>query len=263
VPRFSRRARLAPLLASRDDPRFARNAVNRFWALLLGRGLVHPVDMDHPANPPSHPELLDLLSREFAASGFNVRALLRELALSKTYQRSSAAPPGEQEVRPESFAVAHLKPLSPEQLALAAMQATGYTDAERQALGKGCTEAALYGRLAGNVAPFVATFGAQPGQPEGQQFQATLDQALFLRNGPLLRGWLQPRPGNLADRLGRLHDPAAVAGELYLGVLTRPPTVEEAGEVAEYLKGRTADRTAALGELAWALLASAEFRFNH
>jgi hypothetical protein len=263
VPRVSRRARLAPLLASRDDPRFARNAVNRFWALLLGRGLVHPVDLDHPGNPPSHPELLDLLSREFATSGFNVRALLRELALSRTYQRSSAAPPGGQEVRPESLAVAHLKPLSPEQLALAAMQATGLTDAERQTLGKEPTEAALYARLAGNVAPFVATFGGPPGQTEGQQFQATLDQALFLRNGPLLRGWLKLRPGNLTDRLSRLQDPAAAAGELYLSVLTRPPTAEEAGEVAAYLKERQGDRPAALGELAWALLTSAEFRFNH
>jgi hypothetical protein len=65
------------------------------------------------------------------------------------------------------------------------------------------------------------------------------------------------------DRLNRLAEPAAVAEELYLSVLTRLPAAEEIREVSDYLKGRTADRPAALAELAWALLASAEFRFNH
>jgi hypothetical protein len=263
VPKYSRRAQLAAALASRDNPLFARNAANRLWALLMGRGLVDPVDMDHSANPPSHPELLDLLAKEFVASNFNVRGLLRELALSKTYQRSSEPPAGVKAAAPDSFAVAHLKPLSPEQLAWTVMQASGLTDAERLALGKNLNEASLHARLAGNVAPFVATFGAQPGHAEGQQFQATIDQTLFLRNGPLVRGWLTPRTGNLIDRLARLQDPAAVAEELYLGVLTRLPAPEEGREVTEYLKTRTTDRNAALGELAWALIASAEFRFNH
>ena len=164
---------------------------------------------------------------------------------------------------PDSFAVARLKPLSPEQLALAVMQASGLTDEARLALGKNLNEAALHARLAGNVTPFVAIFGAQPGQAEGQQFQATIDQTLFLRNGPLVRNWLVARAGNLIDRLARLQEPAAVAEELYLSVLTRLPTPEEGREVADYLKTRTADRNAALGELAWALIASAEFRFNH
>jgi hypothetical protein len=263
VPTFSRRALLAGALTGRDNPQFARNAVNRLWALLLGRGLVDPVDLDHSANPPSHPELLDLLTKEFAAGGFNVRGFLRELALSRTYQRSSEPPAAVKDVAPDSFAVARLKPLSPEQLAFAVMQASGLTDAERLALGKNLSEAALHARLSGNVAPFVATFGAQPGQAEGQQFQATIDQTLFLRNGALVRGWLTPRTGNLIDRLSRLQEPAAVAEELYLSVLTRLPSADEGREVGDYLKTRTADRTAALGELAWALVASAEFRFNH
>ena len=56
----------------------------------MGRGLVHPLDMSHDGNPPSHPELLDLLAAEVAAHQFDVRWLLRELVLSQTYQRSSA-----------------------------------------------------------------------------------------------------------------------------------------------------------------------------
>ena len=82
-------------------------------------------------------------------------------------------------------------------------------------------------------------------------------------NGALLRSWLAPRAGNLMDRLGKLQDAGAVADELYLSVLTRPPTADEKKEVADYLKKRNNDRAAALQEYTWALLTSAEFRFNH
>jgi hypothetical protein len=262
VPKFSRRAQLAPRLAAADDLPFKRNAANRLWAVMMGRGLVQPLDMDHSANPPSHPELLALLAEEFAAMKFDIRAFLRDLALSKTYQRSSELPPGLKDVAPSSYLVGNLKPLSPEQLARAAMQATGLTDAERQALGKNANEATLHARLAGNVTPFVKTFGGQPGQPQ-QGFQATLDQALFVSNGELVRGWLAPRVGNLSDRLSRLKETDALAEELYLSVLTRRPSDEERRDVASYLKDRDKDRPAALQELAWGLLASAEFRFNH
>ncbi len=143
------------------------------------------------------------------------------------------------------------------------MQATGLTDAERKTLGPKGTEAALHARLAANYTAFSAIFGGQPGQPQDQSFQTTLDQTLFLTNGPLLRTWLAARPGNLADRLAALTATDAAAEELYLSILTRKPSAEERQEVANYLKGRTQDRGAALQELAWALLASAEFRFNH
>jgi hypothetical protein len=261
VPRYSRRALLGPTLARADNEPFKRNIANRLWALMMGRGLVHPLDLDHSANPPSHPELLTLLADDIAARKFDMRGFLRELALSQTYQRSSESPSGIKEAAPTSYTVALLKPLTPEQLAWSIMQATGLTDAERQALGKNATEAALYGRLAGNVTPFVRTFGNAPGKP--QEFDARLDQALFLANGPMVRGWLNPRPGNLIDRLTKLTNTDALAEELYLSVFTRLPSEEERKEVADFLAGHAQDRTAALQEIAWALLASAEFRFNH
>jgi hypothetical protein len=262
VPAFSRRAHLGELLTAADNAQFRRTAANRLWALMLGRGLVHPVDFDHAENPPSHPELLQTLADELAALKFDAKAFLKQIALSQTYQRSSQLPKGVEEVPPQSFAVAQVRPLAAEQLAWAMMQATGLTDAERKALGKKATEAAVYGKLAANVAPFVRVFGGPAGQPQ-EGFEATLDQTLFLQNGALLRGWLAARPGNLADRLTRLTDTTAVADELYLSVLTRNPSADERKEVEDYLAGRSADRAAALQEIAWALLTSAEFRFNH
>jgi hypothetical protein len=261
VPRYSRRALLGPTLTGVDNEPFKRNIANRLWALMMGRGLVHPLDLDHSANPPSHPELLAMLADDIAARKFDMRGFLRELALSQTYQRSSELPSGIKEAAPTSYTVALLKPLTPEQLAWSIMQATGLTDAERQSLGKNATEAALYARLAGNVTPFVKTFGNPPGKP--QEFDARLDQALFLANGPTVRGWLNPRPGNLIDRLGRLTNADALAEELYLSVFTRLPSNEERKEAADFLASHAQNRTAALQDMAWALLASAEFRFNH
>lgn len=263
VPKFSRRAQLAGMIAGADNVQFKRTAANRLWAQVMGRGLVYPVDFDHAENPPSHPVLLTTLADEFAGMKFDVRAYLRQLLLSKTYQRSSLLPPGVKELDEKKFAVALLRPLTPEQFAWSLMQATGLTDAERQALGKNATEAALYAKLAGNLAPFVNTFAPLPGQPDDGSFQTTLDQTLFLKNGALIRTWLTPRPGNLVERLSKLKDQHALAEELYLSVLTRLPSADERKDVADFLAGQPGERTAVLGELVWVLVTSAEFRFNH
>ncbi|OAI51367.1 hypothetical protein AYO44_00735 [Planctomycetaceae bacterium SCGC AG-212-F19] len=260
IPKYSRRAQLAVHMTAAENVQFNRNAANRLWALMMGRGLVDPVDRDHPSNPPSHPQLLDMLGEEFAAGKFDVRAFLRELALSKTYQRSSLPPAGK-EVPADSFAVALLKPLAPEQFAWALMQATGFSDAERLVLAKNLTEPALYAKQAAAAGPVIGMFAAPAGQAEG--FQPTLDQALFLANGNAIRGWLAPRPGNLAERLAKLTDANEFADELWLSVLTRKPTDEERRGLAEYLSKRPADRAAAIQDLIWSLVASAEFRFNH
>jgi hypothetical protein len=261
IPRFSRRALLGPALARGDNEAFKRNIANRLWALMMGRGLVHPLDLDHSANPPSHPELLKLLADDLAARKFDMRGFLRQLALSQTYQRSSTQPSPGKEAEPASYTVALLKPLTPEQLAASLMQATGLTDAERRALGKNANEAALYARLSPNVTPFVTAFGSGAGKT--QEFDARLEQALFLSNGPTVRAWLTPRAGNLIDRLSRLTNADALADELYLSVFTRLPDAEERKEAADFLAARPQDRPTALQDMAWALLASAEFRFNH
>jgi hypothetical protein len=92
IPKFSRRAILAADTTSGRNQAFNRNIANRLWAQMVGRGLVHPVDLHHSANPPSHPQLLQDLSDRFVASGFDVKAFLREIALSSSYQRSIDLP---------------------------------------------------------------------------------------------------------------------------------------------------------------------------
>jgi hypothetical protein len=182
------------------------------------------------------------------------------------------------------FAVRPLQPLSPEQMAWSVMEATGFVDQFRQSelaafqkknpkspllsdpnrkpeLDR-LIERGVAAKMRGNIAIFVRLFGASAGQPQ-DEFFATVDQALYLSNNGQIRGWLNPSGANLTARLLKLKAPAAVADELYLSVLTRRPTAAEIADVTNYLKGRDKDRPAALRELAWGLLTSAEFRFNH
>lgn len=181
------------------------------------------------------------------------------------------------------FTLGGLRALSPEQLAFATMQALGVADAERAALLPQVTkdldamanlapadrdreqpkllEARTDEKLRAHIGPFVSLFGQQPGQ--AAEFNSTVHQALFFANGGLLAGWLNPGGNNLTERLSKIEAPATAADELYLTVLTRRPTAEEQAAVAAYWEAAKADRPAAARELAWSLVTSAEFRFNH
>lgn len=94
VPKFNRRAELAKAATESNNRAFNRNIANRLWALLMGRPLVAPVDELHSQNPAAYPALLDLLATDFAAGGYDTRAFLRELALTRAYGRSFELPAG-------------------------------------------------------------------------------------------------------------------------------------------------------------------------
>jgi hypothetical protein len=278
VPKFSLRDALSKSLPRAETREFSRNMANRLWAHLMGRGLVHPLDMHHSENPPSHPELLTLLADELAATKFDMRRFLREVALSRAYQRSSLAPSGvaADEIPEESFAVANLKGLTAEQLFASVVRATGgekmlerEIDAAVKESLKGAKappdEAALKKardvERAKRIAEFVELFGAPAGTPDGE-FQASITQSLYLANSPSIVAWLEPASDNLTGRLLKLTAPSEIADEAYLSVLARRAAPEEVRAVGEHLKSAD-DRARAIRQLVWSLLASAEFRLNH
>jgi hypothetical protein len=288
VPRYSRRRQLGIAVTAEQNRAFRLNIANRLWAAMMGRGLVEPLDLAHAANPPSHPELLDLLGDQLHDHGYDMKWFLGQLARTRTYQRSSLTRDASAQVALKHFAVGLLKPLSPEQYAWAAMEATGLLASTRSAARKkleadaakatkpatkpdgsskvagtisaAALETAVDEVVAVHIKSFVSQFAAEGGQKTS--FSATAPQALFLVNGTLIRDWLKPTTSNLTGRLSKLDDQPAIAEELYIGILNRPPTPAEQAEVIGYLAA-TADRTAAITELTWALLLSAEFRFNH
>ncbi len=274
VPKFRPRELLARDLTAKDNTYFVRNSVNRFWFLMMGRGLVHPLDEVHGKNPPSHPTLLDLLAKEFVAHGFDVKWLLREIALSKSYQRSSRLPAKAKSVEASSYRTAHPKALTPEQLLSAVLKATG--NLEKVYAMKAAPNAEKFDRkgyftgtnldlppsLDEIRAVFVQTYGKPPGEAE-VDFMPGLNKSLFLMNDKLIIHWLKPHKGNLIERLAKLKAPEAIAEKLYLSVLARLPEEVEKATVANYLQQNEKRRESALGDLAWALLNSAEFRLNH
>jgi len=103
------------------DPRFARNLVNRVWARLMGRGLQEPLDGLGGKIKPSHPELLEDLAGHFVKTGYDLRATIRLIVLSKAYQRSCRSDGSD----PRLFAHAALRPLSAEQMAASLAQIAG------------------------------------------------------------------------------------------------------------------------------------------
>ncbi|QDU23542.1 DUF1553 domain-containing protein [Urbifossiella limnaea] len=123
-PAADRRAAFARWLTAPGNPFFARVEVNRIWAALLGRGIVHPVDDFRSSNPPANPELLDGLAAAFVKSGFDRKHVIRLVCNSHTYQRAAATVPlnAADDVL---FSHARVRRLTAEQLQDAVGQVTG------------------------------------------------------------------------------------------------------------------------------------------
>lgn len=255
VLKFSPLKLLSEELPSANNRAFCRNIVNRLWWLMIGRGIVEPLDLNHTDNPPTHPELLDLLAAEFEAHDFDMKWLLREIALSDTYQRSTLLPDDDDRtILPESYRVGLERPLSAEQLMHSMLFATGQFAAVTKDQADGSVPDAI-------LATFRDAFANPPKEPE-IDFHPSVKAALFVLNDETVLGWLQPRDDNLAGRLLSTDDAGRLAEELYANILSRSPNEAERQEVQAYLAEQT-DRERAVRNLAWALLASTEFCTNH
>src|SRR5262249_8319780 len=107
------RPRFATWATGKDNPYFARAAVNRMWAHFFGRGFVNPLDTFDDTNPPSHPDLLQRLAADFASSGFDLKHLARCIVTSKAYQRTSRPVKGNEDDQ-TAFSRVGVKALTPE-----------------------------------------------------------------------------------------------------------------------------------------------------
>jgi hypothetical protein len=240
VPKFSRRAALAEA-ATHNNPLLARAFVNHAWAILTGRGLVHPVDEVNSKHPPSHPELLEWLATDFAAHGYDMRRVIRAIVLSRGYQLAAsntaqAAPP------PDAFAAALERPLTAEAIARSARVAAGRT-ADDAGLSRVVAE-----RFP-EVLPRVVT--------------PSIQQAMFLANSEELLSLFKPDSGTAAERLGVLPNFEARARAAFHAALIREPDADEVARGVEFLKARADHPAEAAGELLWALVTGPEFLTNH
>ena len=176
----SRREQLVDWLTSPNNGQFARATVNRVWAHLFGRGLVEPVDDMRPANAPIAPEVLDTLSRDFAASKFDLRRLLRALVLTKAYQLSSRSEDSDPS-RTLHFAQMNIKSFTAEQLYDCIAVATRQ---DATVAGGPTNQAGLLRFADMSRQAFIEQFRAPPGQ--ATDYHAGIPQALTLMHGGLI-----------------------------------------------------------------------------
>jgi hypothetical protein len=243
----SNRAALAAWLTSAKNPYFARAMANRTWWRLFGRGLVNPVDDMHPANAPSHPELLDLLARRFAESGFDHTFLTRAIVSSRAYQRTSR--PGDASDKQAAlFGRMSVKVLTAGQL----------YDSLVAILGAPVRKPGGGPQLDAR-AEFVQFF-SDDGDPDPTSHRRGIPHLLRQMNSDQFAG------RNVAALAARLARPGRsvndVAGDLFLTILSRPPTADEQDLLRTHVT-RDGSLEMAAREFAWALLMTSEFSLNH
>lgn len=237
IPHFSRRAKFVDEIL-KDHPLVARALVNRVWGLLMGRGIVDPVDEMDSDHLPSHPTLLNWLARDVADHHYDVRRLVRSIVRSKAYQLDSKAIA---QAAPWSFAYALEKPLTAESY----MRSLAIVLDERP-------EAVLekVGPEFRKQFPRVIAAGDLP----------NLKQMMALTNHPALQQLFV----EAGHRWARSDGPDAERIRItFLRVFGREATDEEVETAASYLQARADRPDAGYAQLLWALTTSAEFRFNH
>lgn len=255
APGKNRREWLADHALVPGNPYFKRALVNRMWKHLMGVGLVEPVDQIHSGNEPSHPKLFDLLAEDFAGHGFDLKRLIAVIMQSDAYARTSAWP-GKERPMASLHAVFNMRALTPEQLSLSIATATGYSEVLK-ASKKKSEPKEIRAELEKDYKLFIENY-----ESESDAFAATTGQALFMTFNKATQKHLQPGASNLVARLTKLTDNEAVAHLAYLAILSRRPTAAEVDDVVKHLLIPGVPRQELCREIAWAILNSAEFRFN-
>jgi hypothetical protein len=256
------RTRLGDWLASPDNPFVARSFVNRVWAQLMGRGLVEPVDDMRETNPPTNGPLLDALARDFVEHGYDVRRLIRTIAVSKVYGLSSQ--PNADNLRDlQNYSRAYRKRLGAEVLLDAVSDVTGQAETFA-GTPPGTRAVQLWDhRLPSS---FLDTFGRPQRKTVCQCERAadvTLGQVLHLMNAAPINDKISAPTGRIAQLIAAGVEPQAIISQLYLAAYGRQPRADEMATTRAAFEVPGVSRQAAAEDVLWALLNSAEFVFNH
>jgi hypothetical protein len=263
------RVAFAVWLTAPTNQMFSRAIANRLWFWLLGRGIVHEPDDMRADNPPSQPEVLAYLAQQVVASKFDLKSVMRQILTSSTYQLS-AIPRQPTADADACFAHAVIRPLEAEVLVDALDQITGGAEQYSSPIPEPYTfvpENVRSIALAdGSItSTFLETFGRPPrdtGRATERSVSPTAAQRLLLLNGADVQRKLQQSRALQALAQQR-QEPAQMIATLYLTILSRRPSEAESAVALAYATGAGNNRRAAVQDLAWALINSAEFRFRH
>jgi hypothetical protein len=255
---------LADWVASPENPFFAKAQVNRVWLHLMGRGLVDPNDDFRATNPPTNPELLDWLAKDFAAAGFRLKPLVKTIMTSRVYQLASTA--RDRDELHHSHAI--VQPLKAEQLLDALAQVTGvpvqfrgYPLGLRANQVPAPPQSGRRGSFDGMGERFLKVFG-KPDRLLTCECERNDDPGLFqafqLITGELSNAMIRDPDNRVGKLLSAGKPDAEILEELYLAALCRKPTEAEAKKLLALLADAK-DRRAAWEDVLWAVVNSKEF----
>jgi hypothetical protein len=252
---------LVDWMAKPENPFFSKALVNRLWGHFYGRGLVHQVDDLRETNPPSNPELLEALAKEFRDHKLDMKHMIRLMVQSQTYQLSSE-PTDDNRSDVQNFARFYGRRLPAEVAHDAVEQATGFKtnfgnmSANSRAIDLPHERFGSY---------FLDTFD-RPKRVSGCECErstsATLSQVLLLSNSDEVEQKLQNGNARIAKMFEAKRSTPQMIEELYLAAFSRYPTPAEIFNSANYI-GIDPEPRKAVEDLLWSLLNSREFLFTH
>ncbi|MFM2178694.1 MAG: hypothetical protein RL015_2792 [Verrucomicrobiota bacterium] len=270
-----RRITLANWLTSADNKLFQRAIVNRVWANFFGSGLVEAVDDLRVTNPASNEPLFAAACEHLVKQKFDLKALMRTILQSETYQRSSVTlPENITDLRYGSHYVP--RRLKAEVLLDTVSQVTAAPTTfkiDRRNANRGTADAYPMGFRAlqlpdSNIASyFLKSFGRadRVATCECERTnEPSMAQALHIANGETLNQKLAQKDNRLDALLTSQQPDAKIIEEAYLLTLTRAPTARELEKATQLLTtAKPEDRRTTLEDLFWSLMSSKEFLFNH
>jgi hypothetical protein len=269
------RLALADWMSRKDNPFFARTLVNRYWKHFFNRGIVEPEDDMRETNPPSNPELLDALARHFADSGYDVKALIRDMTRSRTYQLS-AIPNHYNQADRQNFSRYYSKRLAAEVLYDSVNQVMR-TPSSFPGMPAGTLAISLPDNSFNASSYFLTVFG----RPESSSAcecertqEASLAQALHLLNAKDIQEQLASDAGAAAKIAADPRTDEVKLRELYLTAFSREPDADEITLAKNHIEkarkgpdGQPLDavksRREGYEDVLWAILNTKEFLFNH
>jgi len=264
-PGVDRRAELAKLIVQPigdEPPQLAQAMVNRTWAHFFGYGFTRPIDDMGPHNPPSHPELLARLSREFAATKYNVKDLVRWIVNTEAYGLSSQFGDKNKIDDPAAgemplFSHMYLKSMQAEQLYDSLIVAS---NAHQSGNGNWSAQEEQRRRW---MQQFIVAFNNDEND-ESTTFNGTIPQALMMMNSELIdKACSLERGSFLFEEMSKPGPEAQKINDLFLAALSRKPTKTEITKFQKALATYKQNKLNGYQDLFWALLNSNEFVFIH
>ncbi len=192
------RQQLAKLITDPDKPFMALAQVNRIWGHFFGYAFTKPFDDMGPHNPPSHPELLKYLAKQFKEAGYDTKRLIRWVTASEAYNLTSRQGSANKVDNPDAgnsplFSRMYVKQFTAEQLYDSLIIATAADKSNRT------SEAAQKQRRTW-LRQFVRTFGTDEND-ESTTFNGTIPQALVMMNGSLIQSAINGGSGAFLRRV--------------------------------------------------------------